>query len=195
MGTGFMLWLCFCTHSNLQQTRPRFSIGSSEDDAPSHSNAATGPRISAAREEHEAIDDQKNESSPDFSASQHSNHCTCFSALGSDDEPVTESQCHCISSLVGGEWKNLLRNLGVKDRPTIENVDEDYRRVNEKCYQGLLRWMESCGTQTATTKKLCNALRKTGCTKALEALSKEGVGCIAPVSIPESTTDQPGTSV
>ena len=35
--------------------------------------------------------------------------------------------------------------------------------------------MESCGTQTATTKKLCNALRKTGCTKALEALSKEGM--------------------
>ena len=70
----------------------------------------------------------------------------------------------------------LLRNLGVPDVPIIENVDKDYKHetVDEKCYQGLRKWMESCGTQTATTKKLCDALRQTGCTEALKALLKAG---------------------
>ena len=69
----------------------------------------------------------------------------------------------------------MLRKLGVPEVPTIKNVDEDYRKVDEKCFQGLLMWMRSCGPQTATTKKLCNALRETGCTKALEELSKAGM--------------------
>lgn len=111
----------------------------------------------------------------DFPASQTSNQC--FSSLGSDDEPVTQSHCNCISPLVGGRWKKLLRNLGVAEVPTIENVDKDYQNetVGEKCYQGLRKWMESCGPQTATTRKLCDALRQTGCTEALEALSKAGI--------------------
>ena len=69
----------------------------------------------------------------------------------------------------------MLRNLGVAEVPTIENVDKNYEEVEEKCYQGLRKWMDSCGTQTATTKKLCDALRQTGCAKALEVLSKAGM--------------------
>ena len=97
--------------------------------------------------------------------------------LGSDDEPVTQSHCNCISPLVGGNWKKVLRNLGVDEVPIIENVDKDYKdeKVDEKCYQGLLIWMRSCGLQTATTKKLCDALRQAGCTEALEALSRAGM--------------------
>ena len=70
----------------------------------------------------------------------------------------------------------MLRYLGVEEVPTIENVDRNYSHesVEEKCYQGLLMWMRNSGPQTATTKKLCNALRKTGCTEGLEALSKAG---------------------
>ena len=111
----------------------------------------------------------------DIPASQLSNHC--FSSLGSDDEPVTESHCNCISPLVGGKWKKVLRNLGVEEVPTIANVDNNHchEPVEEKCYQGLSMWMRNSGSQTATTKKLCNALRKTGCTEALEALSKAGM--------------------
>ena len=111
----------------------------------------------------------------DIPASQLSNHC--FSSLGSDDEPVTQNHCNCISPLVGGKWKNVLRNLGVEEVPTIQNVDKNHSNetVEEKCYQGLLVWMANCGTQTATTKKLCDALRQTGCTKALETLSKAGM--------------------
>jgi len=111
----------------------------------------------------------------DFPCSQLSNHR--FSSLGSDDEPVTQRHCNCISQLVGGRWKSVLRYLGVADVPTIENVDTDYKHetVGEKCYQGLRKWIESCGTQTATTKKLCNALRQAGCPEALEALSQAGM--------------------
>ena len=111
----------------------------------------------------------------DIPASQLSNHC--FSSLGSDDEPVTESHCNCISPLVGGKWKKVLRNLGVEEVPTIANVDNNHchEPVEEKCYQGLLTWMRNSGPQTATTQKLCNALRKTGCTEALEELSKAGM--------------------
>ena len=71
----------------------------------------------------------------------------------------------------------MLRNLGVAEVPTITNVDKNHSHesVEEKCYQGLLMWMRSCGTQTATTKKMCVALGQTGCTEALEALSKAGM--------------------
>ena len=73
---------------------------------------------------------------------------------------------------------DVLRYLDVDEVATIENVDQDYGRVKEKCYQGLLMWIRSCGTQTATTKKLCDALRQAGCTEALEALSKAGMSQI-----------------
>lgn len=110
----------------------------------------------------------------DLPASKLSNHC--FPSLGSDDEPVTESHCNCISSHVGWKWKNILRNLGLAE-VHIEHVDADYKdgNVYEKCYQGLLKWMRSCSTQTATTKQLCDALRQTGCIEALEELSKAGI--------------------
>ena len=53
----------------------------------------------------------------------------------------------------------------------IRNLEEDYKhcKVAEKCYQGLLAWMESVGPQNATSKKLCDALRHVGCLQALEA--------------------------
>ena len=73
---------------------------------------------------------------------------------------------------------DVLRYLGVDEVATIENVDVDYRRVKGKCYQGLLMWIRSCGTQTATTKTLCDALRQAGCTEALEELSKAGLSQI-----------------
>ena len=71
----------------------------------------------------------------------------------------------------------MLRNLGVEEVPTIQNIDTNYSHesVEEKCYQGLLMWMKNCGTQTATTNKLCDALRKTGCIEALEELSRAGM--------------------
>ena len=62
----------------------------------------------------------------------------------------------------------MLRNLSI-EKVAIENVDEDYSKVAEKFYQGLLAW--SRGTQRATTKKLCEALYLAGCSEALEKLS------------------------
>ena len=67
----------------------------------------------------------------------------------------------------------MLRNLSIAE-VTIERLDEDYcGKVAEKLYQGLLAW--SRGTQRATTKKLCEALRLAGCSQALETLSREGM--------------------
>ena len=36
-------------------------------------------------------------------------------------------------------------------------------------------WMRICSPQTATIEKLCDALRQTRCTEALEALSRAGM--------------------
>ena len=60
---------------------------------------------------------------------------------------------------------------------TIQKVKKDYRHesIQEKCYQGLLMWMRICSPQTATIEKLCDALRQTRCTEALEALSRAGM--------------------
>ena len=59
----------------------------------------------------------------------------------------------------------------------IKNLDEDHKfeMVNEKCYQGLLEWKSRIGPQEATMRKLCDALQKAGCSKALEKLSKRGM--------------------
>ena len=97
-----------------------------------------------------------------------------FSSLGSDNEPVTERHCHCMYQQVGGKWKDVLRNLSLEE-VVIENVDEDYSKVAEKFHQGLLAWMIRRGTQRATTKELCEALRLAGCSEALEKLSREGM--------------------
>lgn len=58
------------------------------------------------------------------------------------------------------------------DDTTIRNLDEDYKHceVAEKCYQGLLKWINSVGPEEATVKRLCDVLQKVGCFKALEAL-------------------------
>ena len=70
----------------------------------------------------------------------------------------------------------MLRNLGVAE-VAIEIVEKDCKddKVYEKCYQGLLMWMRSCGTQIATTRQLCDALRQAGSSEALEALLKAGM--------------------
>ena len=61
------------------------------------------------------------------------------------------------------------------DEMTIRNLEEDYKNcdVAERCFQGLMLWMESDGPKKATTKRLCDALRHVGCLKALETLWKE----------------------
>ena len=112
------------------------------------------------------LDSTRDELSPD--------RCHYFSSLGSDDEPITQDHCLCISPHVGVRWKDLLRNLSM-DEMKIRNLEEDYkyREVAEKCFQGLLKWKNSLGPQRATTKKLCDALRLVGCPGALKALSRE----------------------
>jgi len=57
----------------------------------------------------------------------------------------------------------------------IRNLDEDYKNapVDEKCYQGLLAWKDGQGTQGATIKTLCGALRLVGCSEAMKALQRE----------------------
>ena len=98
-----------------------------------------------------------------------------FSSLGSDNEPVTVKHFRCINHQVGAEkWRDVLRILSMEE-VTIENVDAENSTVAEKFYQGLLTWMRSRGTQRATTKKLCEALRLAGCSEAFEKLSREGM--------------------
>ncbi|KAL9960405.1 hypothetical protein ACROYT_G033857 [Oculina patagonica] len=93
---------------------------------------------------------------------------------GIDDKPVTERHCFCISGHVGVNWKGVLRELAMSEI-VISNIEEDFKscRVTEKCYKGLLAWMESVGPQKATIIRLRDALLRVGCPEAVETLLKE----------------------
>lgn len=96
--------------------------------------------------------------------------------IGRDDEPVTEEHCRCVCSEIGVKWKLVLRNLPSIKENHLENLEDDYKhyKVIEKCLQGLFEWRRIAGPQKATTRALCNALRREGCFEALEALSIGG---------------------
>ena len=68
----------------------------------------------------------------------------------------------------------ILRHLDVEEA-VLDNVDANNLRANEKSYQGLLEWRRSAGTQGATIKNLCIALRAAGCAEAIEKLSNRGM--------------------
>jgi len=73
-------------------------------------------------------------------------------------------------------FMNLLESTGREFSETCPwmtlPLEEDYKycEVAEKCYQGLLKWRKTLGPENATIKKLCDALQRVGCLKALEAL-------------------------
>lgn len=98
-----------------------------------------------------------------------------FTSLGlSDEKPVTEHLCCCISPYVGVKWKLVLRKLSIEEA-IIRNLEEDHKNasVQERCYQGLLVWKDNRGPQGATIKALCHALRLAKCSEALNALQRE----------------------
>ena len=89
---------------------------------------------------------------------------------------VTRDHGLSICEHVGCKWKSVLRHLDMEET-AIENVDLENKYVSEKFLQGLLQWMRNVGSQKATTRTLCNALREAGCSvKALEKfkISKRG---------------------
>ena len=49
-----------------------------------------------------------------------------------------------LSSELGTKWKNLARALGIPEA-NIEVVDEENRKVVEKCYNVLLLWKQGSG--------------------------------------------------
>lgn len=57
------------------------------------------------------------------------------------------------------------------DETTIKVLELDYKDwgVAEKFYQGLLKWKDSVGPQRASIKNLFDALRRAGCSEALNA--------------------------
>lgn len=88
---------------------------------------------------------------------------------------MTENLCFCIRTDVGGKWKDVLRNLSVREA-IIRNLDEDNKdtSVAQQCYQGLLAWKDLFGPQEATIKKLFDALHLVGRSEALlKALREE----------------------
>ncbi|XP_067043943.1 uncharacterized protein [Acropora muricata] len=89
------------------------------------------------------------------------------------DKPVTEQDCVCICDDIV-DWKMLLRHLKVSEG-IIRNVDEDYRRTNEKSYQGLLEWKRTRAHE-ATIRNLCTTLWSIGYIEALEKLSSQDAG-------------------
>lgn len=92
----------------------------------------------------------------------------------SDDKPVTENICCCISRYVGAKWKLVLRKLSIEEA-IIRNLEEDHKNatVEERCYQGLLVWKDNLGPQGAMIKALCDALYFASCSEALKALQRE----------------------
>ena len=94
-----------------------------------------------------------------------------LSSLGS--KPVTEAHIYQISPDVGRNWKDLLRNLSIKEK-TIENLSVDFmhEKITEQCIQGLIEWKHR-DSQLATIKTLATALRNVGCFDALRTLQKQ----------------------
>ena len=90
----------------------------------------------------------------------------------SGSEPVTEEHIYEISPDVGRNWKDLLRNLSIKEK-TIENLSVDFMhdKITEQCIQGLMKWKER-DPQLATIKTLAIALRNVDCFDALLTLQK-----------------------
>ncbi|XP_015771242.1 PREDICTED: uncharacterized protein LOC107349575 isoform X1 [Acropora digitifera] len=102
------------------------------------------------------------------------------------DDPVTRQDCIRLCDHIVNDWKMILRHLGVEEA-VLENVDANHLRANEKSYQGLLEWTRLAGTQGATLRKLCNALRAVNCTEAIEKLSSIDDGARLPThAIPET---------
>ncbi|XP_067043625.1 uncharacterized protein [Acropora muricata] len=102
------------------------------------------------------------------------------------DDPVTRQDCIRLCDHIVNDWKMILRHLGVEEA-VLENVDANHLRANEKSYQGLLEWTRLAGTQGATLRKLCNALRAVNCTEAIEKLSSRDDGVRLPThAIPET---------
>lgn len=103
----------------------------------------------------------------DYSSGEGPADCSHF------NEMVTQGLCLHISPYVGGNWKRALRNLSM-DETTIRNLDEDFKncRVADKCYEALIAWKESVGSQRATIKNLCDALRRVGCSEALKCIEE-----------------------
>lgn len=65
-----------------------------------------------------------------------------------------------LSSELGAKWKNLARALGIPES-NIEVVDEENRKVVEKCYNLLLLWKQGSGhraTYEALEAGLCHAV-------------------------------------
>ena len=93
-----------------------------------------------------------------------------ISSLGT--EQVTEDHIYQISPDVGRNWKDLLRNLSMKEK-AIENLSVDFThaKITEQCIQGLIKWKE-LNPQSATIRTLALALRDAGCFDALKTLQK-----------------------
>ena len=68
----------------------------------------------------------------------------------------------------------ILRHLHVEEA-VLDNIDASRPRANEKCFQGLLEWTRSAGTQGATIENLCNALKGVGCTEVIEKITPRGM--------------------
>ena len=65
-----------------------------------------------------------------------------------------------LSSELGAKWKNLARALGIPEC-NIEVVDEENRKVVEKCYNLLLLWKQGSGhraTYEALEAGLCHGV-------------------------------------
>ena len=90
------------------------------------------------------------------------------------DEPVTRQDCIRLCNHIVNDWKMILRHLGVEEA-VLDYVDTNHLGAIEKSYQGLLEWTRSAGTQGATIRNLCNALRAFNCTEAIEKLSSGGM--------------------
>lgn len=57
-----------------------------------------------------------------------------------------------VAQMITNDWKRLSRKLGLEEH-IIEQIELDYPRTNEKCYQSLLRWKKDNDTVTLETLK------------------------------------------
>lgn len=57
----------------------------------------------------------------------------------------SEAELLSLSGELGSKWKNLSRALGIPES-NIEVIEEENRRVVEKCYSSLILWKQGRGS-------------------------------------------------
>ena len=96
------------------------------------------------------------------------------------DEAKAEMEKHfcVVAREISHHWKDLGRKLNLSNA-TIENIDAEHQRMQEKASQLLMKWFEKNGRNGATKEELCKALHEIERTDIAEMICCSGTSDVS----------------